>query len=357
MAGKKPYGVFINPVKADCSIYESGRMMYNSLVLSDNYVLDYLEIDEKNRNISNKYDFYAFNYHHFTIGWLDTKFVRHLPGIKITFVLETLPNNPFILCPSEDFDAYCILDPTMNVADRRVYSFSRPLEIPPRVIPYQEHPLPIIGSFGFATPGKGFELVVDAVNKEFDEAIVRINIPAGTYVGDAFWKLHKCDYSEYLSELCKKTAKKGIVVLVTHDYMTKDELVEWCSQNTLNCFLYDRNMPGLSATTDQAISSGRPLAVSENNTFRHIIEYIKPYPYRSLKESIAVSQTEVLQIQKDWAPTNFAKRFELVLTDFNLFSTSRSEKKDEKMIELKCKPPLKWYRVKFDNLFNKIKIH
>ena len=36
--------------------------------------------------------------------------------------------------------------------------------------------IPIIGSFGFATLGKGFELVVDAVNKEFDEAVVRISM-------------------------------------------------------------------------------------------------------------------------------------------------------------------------------------
>src|SRR5665647_1040400 len=129
MANKKPCGVFINTAKADCSIYESGRMMYNSLLQSDKYILDYLEADEYNRNVSDKYDFYVFNYHYFTMQWLDTKFLRQLPGIAITFVLEMLPNNPFYMCPSEDFDAYCVLDPTMNVADKRVYSFSRPLEI------------------------------------------------------------------------------------------------------------------------------------------------------------------------------------------------------------------------------------
>ena len=351
MGNTKLVGVFINTAKADCSIYESGRMIYNSLILSNKYDLDYVEVDEKNRNISNKYDFYAFNYHHFTMGWLDTKFVRHLPGIKITFVLETLPNNPFILCSSKDFDVYCVLDPTMNIADKRVYSFSRPLEIPPRLTPYNEHSIPVIGSFGFATAGKGFELVVDAVNKEFEQAIVRINIPFGTYTDIAQ------NYAEYLSTLCKKTAKKGIQVIISHDYLTKEELIDWCGQNTLNCFLYNRDMPGLSATTDQAISSGRPLAVSENNTFRHIIAYIKPYPYRSLKESIAISQAEVLQIRNDWAPANFAKRFEQVLDDFNLSSSRRNRQKEEEMIELKCKQPPKWYRVMLKKLFSKINIH
>jgi hypothetical protein len=348
-------GIFINPKKANCSIYESGRMMYKSLVPSDRYELDYLELDESNRNIACNYDFYAFNYHYLTMGWLDTKCVRRLPGLKVTFVLEVAPNNPFVLCPAKDFDAYCVLDPTIKMVDKRIYAFPRPLEVPAKVTLYQEPSVPVIGSFGFATPGKGFELVVDAVNKEFDKAIVKINIPLGTYAEDAFWDLHQQNYADYLTDSCKKTAKEGVEVIVTRDYMSKEKLIEWCGQNTLNCFLYNRKQAGLSATTDQAISSGRPLAVSENNTFRHITAYIKPYPYRSLKGSIAESQTEVLQMQKDWAPANFAKKFEIVLADFNLFSASRVKRLELTNIQLKCKRPPKKYQLQLNHFVNKIK--
>jgi hypothetical protein len=349
-------GLFINPAKANCSIYESGRMMYEGLVLSNCYELDYQEVDEDNRSVPDSYDFYAFNYHYLTMGWLDTTHVRRLPGLKVTFVLEVSPNNPFIFCPYGDFDAYCVLDPTLNLADKRVYAFPRPIEIPSKLTPYREQPVPIIGSFGFATAGKGFELVVDAVNKEFDEAIVRINIPLGTYADDAYWGLHKQNYAEYLTDLCMKTAKKGVQVIITRDYMSKEELIEWCSQNTLNCFLYNRNQPGLSATTDQAISSGRPLAVSMNDTFRHITAYIKPYPLRSLKESIAVSQTEVRKIQKDWAPVNFANRFEQVLADFSHYSALQKRRNDNILIELKRKRPPRWYQVYFHKLVAKVNI-
>lgn len=330
-------GLFINPTKANCSIYESGCMVYNCLVLSGMYELDYQEVNENNRSLPDNYDFYAFNYHHITMGWLDTRVVRKLPGLKLTFVLEVSPNNPFILCPSEDFDAYCVLDPTMNISDKRVYPFPRPLEVPARGTTYREQPVPVIGSFGFATPGKGFELVVDAVNKEFDEAIVRINIPPGTYADDSFWYLHKQNYADYLTHLCKNTAKKGIQIIATHNYMSKEELIEWSSQNTLNLFLYNRNQTGLSATTDQAISSGRPLAISTNETFRHITKYINPYPYRNLKESIIFSQPEVIKMQKEWSPENFAKKFEKVLKDSNLMDKSEEDKKVAKMIELKIK--------------------
>lgn len=350
-------GIFINPSKANCSIYESGRMMYECLVLSNKYELDYLEVDANNRTVSDQYDFYAFNYHHITMGWLDTRFISKLPGLKLTFVLEVAPNDPFALCPAKDFDVYCALDPTLKSTDKRVYAFPRPLETPEKVTPYNKQPIPVIGSFGFATPGKGFELVVDAVNKEFNEAILRINIPPGTYADDVFSDLHKRNYADYLVELCKKTAKKGIEVKITHDFMTKDALIEWCSQNTLNCFLYDRSMPGLSATTDQAISSGRPLAVSENDTFRHITSYLTAYPKRSLKESIEVSQSEILQIQKDWAPLNFSKKFEEVLAYFGQINASQGRKMNSHVINLKIKRPPKWYHLNLKKIVDKTKVY
>jgi hypothetical protein len=332
---RQPRGLFINPSKAQCSIYESGIMIYKSLLLSKRYSLDYLEIDGNHRDVSNRYDFYAFNYHYSTMGWLNTKSVRSLPGMKITFVLEVIPNNPFILCPESVFDAYCVLDPTMRIADKRVYAFTRPLEIIGTKSMYKEPEIPTIGSFGFATSGKGFDLVVDAVNREFDRAIVRINIPPGTYT-DGF-SLRKTQYTDYLVELCQKVAKEGVQVVVTHDYMTKEGLIAWCAQNTLNCFLYNRSQPGLAATTDQAISSGRPLAVSANETFRHIHPYITPYPLQSLKESISSSLPQVLKMQRDWSPEKFAAKFEAVLDDYKLFSAISSANSARQKISLKKK--------------------
>jgi len=310
-------GLFLNSPEAHCSIHESGKMIYNALKLSDKYTLDYIEIDANNRTIPDTYDFLAFNYHPYVMGWLNTATVKNLPGLKITFVLEALPNNPFPMCPPNDFDIYCVLDPTMNIPDHRVHAFPRPLE-PSRVKSFVDPDIPTIGTFGFATPGKGFELVVSAVNKEFDKAIVRINIPIATHIGTK-----QAGYAEYLADICYKTAKEGIDVRITHNYMTKQQLIYWCSKNTLNCFLYNRNQPGLSATTDQAISSGRPLAVSTNETFRHILQYIKPYPERSLKESIACSIPEVLAMQENWNPVNFAWKFEQILVSQNACPTSR----------------------------------
>ena len=317
-------GIFLNTAEAQCSIYESGKMIYEALKLSQAYQLDYLEISSDNRIISREYDFYAFNYHCSTMSWLNTSCVKLLPGLKLVFVLEILPNDPFVHCPKEDFDVYCVLDPTIKINDKRVYAFPRPLEALEPLIQYQDTEIPIIGSFGFATVGKGFELLVDAVNKEFEQAIIRINVPSSTYADLSYWHLQRKNYAQYIEYLCKQIAKPSIEIQFTRDFMTKQELINWCASNTLNVFFYNRNQPGLSATTDQAIVSGRPLAVSANETFRHILEYLKPYPTQSLKESIALSQPKVLKMREDWSPINFAIRFEEVLKDFEQFFSAKN---------------------------------
>lgn len=299
-------GLFINNKKANDSIYESGLMVYNCLKSSDKYQIDYIETDAENRLISSEYDFYFFNYHPATMHWMDTSKLKRLPGIIITMVLEVSPGNPFVLCPRNHFDAYCVLDPTVISDNIKVFAFPRPLE-KTYIKEYIPNDIPTIGTFGFATKGKGFQHVVDAVNKEFEQAIVKINIPFGSFVPDAQ------SYATFLGNLCKEKAKPGISVVVTHTYMSKPELINWCAQNTLNCFLYDRNMPGLSATTDQAIVAERPLAVSNNDTFRHILTYLDPYPNFSLKQSIETSLSSVLAMKKDWSQENFLIRFESML--------------------------------------------
>jgi hypothetical protein len=301
-------GLFINNKKAKDSIYESGLMVYNNLKLSQKLHFDYIEIDRENRKIPLGYQFYFFNYHPITMYWMDPDCIKKIPGLKMTMVLEVLPGNPFAMCPKNLFDIYIVLDPTIKLNKKdKVYPFPRPLEKIDVEVEYTEPPVPTIGTFGFATKGKGFQHVVEAVNREFEQAVIRINIPHGSYVPDSE------KYADFLGDLCRQKAKPGIDVIITYDYMSKEELVNWCAANTLNCFLYDRNQPGLSATTDQCIIAGRPLSVSGNETFRHITKYLPPYPEWSLKDSIEKSLPYVHQMAQDWSQETFTEKFETLM--------------------------------------------
>jgi hypothetical protein len=298
-------GLFLNVHKAECSIYESGLMIYNNLKNSEYYKLDYTEQLHDGMCL-HPYDFYIFNYHFRDMGWLDTKV--KLPGLKIAMVLEMEPDNPFVMMP-DDFDIYCVLDPTFNpkCKDERIYAMPRALESS-EVPPYVENKIPQIGTFGFLTRGKGYDKVVEAVGKEFKQASVRINIPFGTHIG--FTQRIKM----YLLERkIRRVTRRGIDVSITHDYLSKWELLKWCSENTLNVFLYDRDLPGLAATCDQCITSGRPLAVSDNPTFRHILKYLTPYPRSTLKGSILGSDLGILMMKEDWSKERFRERFEYIL--------------------------------------------
>jgi hypothetical protein len=301
-------GLFINNKKAKDSIHESGYMAYQCLKLSSLYTLDYVEVDENDREITTGYDFYFFNYHFATMKWLATDQLKKKLGNVITMILEVAPGDAFVFTPEKDFNIYCALDPTIE-SKGNLYAFPRPLEKVDFEIPAVKNEFPVIGSFGFATTGKGFEHVVAAVNKEFEKATVRINIPFGDFVPDSK------EYSEKLAILCRDLAKPGIDVQITHDFMSKEDLIKWCAANDLNCFLYDRHMPGLAATTDQAIVSGKPLSVSDNDTFRHITAYLPPYPSFSLKDSLEKSPAIIQQLCEDWSPQKFAAGFEKVLEE------------------------------------------
>jgi FkbM family methyltransferase len=287
-------------------------MVYESLLGSTRYDLSYQEIDIAHREIPVSYDFYVVNYHDSTsMEWLDTSCVRRLPGLKIAIVLEVAPNNPFVRVSPEDFDAYMVLDPTVARINSKVFPFPRPLEAGLANEALLSDTRPVIGTFGLPTKGKGFGRIVRAVNDEFDDAVIRMNIPSADYIPPA-----DREAVQAVIEELRRTTKPGVELVVSRDYMSKQDLIRWCARNTLNVFLYDRAMPGLAATTDQAVSSGRPLAVSANDTFRHIHTYLIPYPFRTLKESIAVSAAEVARMQSDWSPASFQRTFEGLLEDF-----------------------------------------
>lgn len=336
---KPARGVFINTAKASCSIFESGRMVYNCISESDHYTLDYFSLDmidvsllatkgqikrlddpeSVGSQLTNGYDFWVFNWHFVTMApFLDPPSIGRLPGPKFTVVLELEPNDPLKLAPPDVFDGYIALDPTV-AATSKIFPFPRPLEGEPYKGPPKVSQIPIIGSFGFGTPGKGFELLVEAVNREFSQAVIRINVPRGTYTTSTDC-IHGREYEKHIASLCKKIAKPGIEVEFTHDFMSEEQLIVWCASNDLNCFMYTRRQPGLSATTDQAIISGRPLLTISNDTFRHIHRYIPPYPLLSLRRAMETTIPLVQTMQRDWSRKTFNETFHRMLGAFGLIA-------------------------------------
>jgi len=317
----KVRGLFLNSPAAQCSIHESGIMVYNVIKNVPFIEWDYKNLSEKlldeSQSIQEKYSFVLFNYHPSTAPWLCIDSIKTIKCLKINIVLETLPDDIYALCPRNVFDVHMAIDPTINDSGKKIYGMPRPISnaSAPKVEKYSESSIIRIGTFGFATPGKGFERVVDAVNREFQQAEIRINIPCAEFADFATEKLHKTKYATYLIDNMKMIAKPGVQIIATDDFMTQDELVKWCQKNDINIFLYERDQPGLSATTDQAIASGKPLLVSDNSTFRHIHQFLRPYPFWTIKKTLTDSIPAMQKMQLAWNEEEFNKKFKKILED------------------------------------------
>jgi hypothetical protein len=317
----KPRFLFLNTRAANCSIYKSGVQVYNALENSEYWDIDYVEIPNfdvtalyQGRIVidgvaKEPYDVYIFNYHDITMRGTEnirSENFNRLDGIKYSIILEMEPNNPYSRLFSDDFDGYLVMDPTYVSNHPRFHAFPRPIP-PAKVDVYQHQEIPVIGSFGFATQDKYFDRIVEAAAKELNQARIKINIPRATYADpqDTMY--------EMIRQQCLSKARPGIEVEFTREFFTDDELIRWCSRNTVNVFLYDRHMPGLAAVTDQAIASGRPVLVSRNETFRHIHKYCRAYPDRSIVGAIEKHGEAVQQMQQDWSWTSCQNRLKEIL--------------------------------------------
>ena len=156
-------------------------------------------------------------------------------------------------------------------------------------------------------------MLINCVQNEYDDAIIHFNIPKGSYVTDEMQNSTITSIQEHFDQT---VTKPGISLKLTFDNLSKEELLQFCRKNTINCFFYYRQhifSAGLAAVTDQAISSGKPLLVTGDCTFRHIHKYIDYYPNISIKCAIEETAKGVEQMKNDWSSSNFLIKFEKIL--------------------------------------------
>ena len=301
-------GIFYNSSYSLCSIWESGKMCYDSLKNSDKYTLTYSE----NSNLDFSFDFVIINQHFTVNNWLSENIVKQFNKPIFCVVTEvSFSSNP-IECSPQYFTHYIVLDPTINETEK-IHAFGRPIEefeLPKEILNYD---IPRIFSFGMATYGKDWHKIVELVQTDYEDAFIHFNIPRGTHVP---LNIHTSEINKILINCKNIINKPGINLKITHDNLSKQQLIELCSKQTINCFIYNREhiySSGLSAVTDQAISSGAPLLVSSDRTFRHIHKYIGYFPNIGIKDAIEKHKEGVLNMKKDWSNANFLIKFESIL--------------------------------------------
>lgn len=301
-------GLYLNSCKSVCSIYEIGVQCYDILKRSTKYQLDYAEEPFFYTDVE-MYDFVIVNFHFMTNNWVTPEYLQMVAKRSYAIVTEVMLYGKNVLeeRTPEIFDYYIVLDPSIPETNS-ILSFPRPLDLLPTQEPISASPIPIIGSFGLPTDYKAWGQIVEGVNHEFEEAIIRFNIPYATYVPG-------CDkrIQAIIAECKKQITKPKIQFQMTHDVMSRQDLVNWCAENTINCFFYFRChilISGLAAVTDQAIAANKPLLVTSDKTFRHIHPYIPYYPNIGIREAIEKTKDGVTKMRTLWCAEKFLEKFE-----------------------------------------------
>jgi hypothetical protein len=287
--------LFVSHKKAQCGVYEFGKSITDVLEQSRNYQFIRVEcssIDDLQHAISvNKPKAIIYNYYPSVLPWIVTeiapKFWKSniasidIPQIGVIHeitqqVADTATNYKKKIFPSrvsklsnQLFDYYISPDPTLLLRNPIVYKTGR--LIPSYKNSFPTPTKPVVGSFGFATPQKGFERIVDLVQREYDEALIRLNIPSAEFADD-----EDGSKAKVLAERCKAMiVKAGIQLQITHEYWNTKSMLDFLAQNTINIFLYEhdeKSRKGLSSAVDNALAVQRPIAVSDAIMFRHLFD-------------------------------------------------------------------------------------
>ena len=239
-------------------------------------------------------DLTIFNSHPSTMPWLTRAHFEGKAGVAFG-VLHGVSQKLADQVRGGVFDFMICLDPTIVPRNPQTIRVPRFLPAqPPAPVPLPE--VFTVGSFGFATPGKGFDRLCALVNGQFDRAVIRLNLPRHDdphVVSD--------DTLNRVVAACRAAVTKpGIDLRITHDFHDDDALVTFLAGNTLNAFLYeDAPDNGISSCVDFALASGRPFALTRSSMFRNLL-HINPSIFiedRGLA-AIATGTTEMIDAER-----------------------------------------------------------
>lgn len=305
--------LFLNHKTKNCGVYQYGYRIKIILEKNTSNSYHYREVctyDEyATLLMKTKYDAIIYNYCSPTMPWLRSNTINKT--IKSIGLMH--PNSPCI------FDIVCNLDPTFKDYKNH-FSIPRPIfencstknltSENIRFIEYSKKDIPIFGSFGFACGYKGFVKMIEMINDQYDNCIIKIVMPSAAF--------YPSNYFNIESNKCLNIKRKdGIELLITNNFFTNDELILFLQSNTLNLFLYDYITPsdnvGISSVIDFALSVDTPIAISNSYMFRHIYSDDICVNKNSIKHCLMESNNKLEVCRTANSHSNFIKKMEFIL--------------------------------------------
>jgi len=315
--------LFLNHKIENCGVYQYGLRLYNILMNSQNIEYIYKEIDclaeyQKciNENPSNV--FIIYNYHSSTMNWLNNGNIqKRVKNIGI-------PHES----PEHLFDIICNIDPK-GEENVNHYSLPRPIyenideiiskheikneNIKEFITKYTDTDIPIFGSFGFGFENKGFDKIVKMVNEQYERAVIKLVIPIAHF-----------DPNPHTVQIMRnrcfnQSLKPGIILMISHDFFSNEEILFFLKSNTMNIFLYDEMKGrGISSAVDYALSVKRPLGISNSYMFKNIYSDEICLYKNSIEYCLNNSLDYCKYFLEEYSHKNMINKFESLLYKENL---------------------------------------
>lgn len=172
---------------------------------------------------------------------------------------------------------------------------------------------PIIGFQGFGLPHKNIAQIAVAFQKEFDSGTIRLHMPKSSFADpDGAGARH----SEM--EVRSIITKPGINIEVNNEFLTSEGIVEWLSQNDINCYFNSYlDGAGIASSPDYALAARKPIAVSRSFQFRHFWDLSPSIIYspenNTLKKIMENGVAPLVPIYEQNSHIALIKRYEEIL--------------------------------------------
>ncbi len=291
-----------------CGVYQFGKRFKN--LASRSKIIDYHYVEATNAEefISAreriKPDFIIYNWYVVTMTWLTDEMITGQPDIGHWFIFH----DGFV---RQIYDGYLFSgqgekdDWALRIEPAKSYILPRPLFDYENT--YEKNVIPHIGSFGFGGWQKGFPDLVTLVGESFEEAVLNIQMSFAFFGDDLGNETRK------IADMCRElNIYPGLELNITHDFKTDEETLDFLAKNDLNAFLYRASNEGLSSVTDYALSVDRPIAVTNDMMFRHIVNDKITVENNTLKEIMERGTEPIQHLIDAWSTENFVKELEFL---------------------------------------------
>jgi len=307
--------LFISSGQPNCGVYQYGESV--SGVLNALHVcVDDLASAELAIEIHAP-EFVVWNYHSATLGrFLTSNSPRKFRAASICLLHEF--DEAFI--GGGFFDIFVMPDPTNRYLDSRFFVCGRLIKYFKNDKPAP--PSPVIGSFGFGLNIKGYKKLLGLVSDSYDKASIRLHIPPNWSVDPDGLAARQIGL-----ELINSAAP-DIRVETSHQWMSELDLLSWLSDNTINVFPYDAvPHPGISSSTDWALASRRPLAITKCGLFKHLSHLPIVLESYSLKEIVSRGTEPIEPLWEEWNVERFLERWNVILSAASAYGLPRASSK------------------------------